>query len=117
MLVNLIERGFGGPENAEGEPPFLTPNDFTTPNEAYFAHADWLIDRAAAKGMLVLLTPAYLGIQCGSQGWCEQMLDQPVSAMTTYGRYLGSRYADRTNILWVQRRRRRRDGQRRRSIT
>jgi hypothetical protein len=101
VLVNLIERGFGGPEDAAGNPPFLTPNDFTTPNEAYFAHADRVIDMAAAKGMLVLLTPAYLGIQCGSQGWCEQMLDQPVSAMTTYGRYLGNRYRSRRNILWV----------------
>lgn len=101
VLVNLIERGFGGPENAAGDPPFIPANDFTAPNEAYFAYADWLIDRAAAKGMLVLLTPAYLGIQCGSQGWCEQMLDQPVSAMTTYGRYLGDRYRTRNNVLWV----------------
>ena len=29
------------------------------------------------------------------------MLAQPISAMTTYGRYLGNRYANRTNILWV----------------
>ena len=46
--------------------------------------------------MLVLLTPAYLGFDCGSQGWCQQMLDQPVSAMTTYGRYLGDRYRTRS---------------------
>jgi hypothetical protein len=101
VLVNLIERGFGGPENAEGEPPFIPANDFTAPNEAYFAYADWLIDLAAEKNMLVLLTPAYLGLQCGSQGWCEQMLDQPVSAMTEYGHFLGDRYKNRKNILWV----------------
>jgi hypothetical protein len=101
VLVNLIERGFGGPANAEGELPFDPADDFTAPNEDYFAHADWVIDRAAAKGMLVLLAPAYLGVNCGSQGWCEQMLDQPVSAMQTYGRFLGDRYGNRDNILWV----------------
>ena len=101
VLVNVIERGFGGPENAQNDEPFTTPNDFTTPNEDYWQHADWVIERAAAKDMLVLLAPAYLGIGCGSQGWCQQMLDQPVSAMESYGRFLGDRYRNRTNLLWV----------------
>jgi hypothetical protein len=76
-------------------------DDFTAPNEAYFAHADRVIDAAAQRGMLVLLAPAYLGLTCGSQGWCEQMLDQPVSAMLEYGRFLGDRYKAQRNILWV----------------
>jgi hypothetical protein len=101
VLVNLIERGFGGPENQDGELPFVPADDFTAPNEAYFAHADWVIDKAAEKGMLVMLAPAYLGITCGSQGWCDQMLDQPVSAMLEYGRFLGDRYRSKRNILWI----------------
>jgi hypothetical protein len=101
VLVNLIERGFGGPANQEGEEPFLTENDFTTPNDGYFDHAEFVIDTAAQKGMLVLLTPAYLGIGCGPQGWCQQMLDQPVSAMDSYGHYLADRFGRKNNILWV----------------
>jgi hypothetical protein len=101
VLANLIERGFGGPENAEGEPPFVPADEFLSPNPAYFEHADWVIDRAAERGLLVLLPPAYLGYNCGAQGWCQQMLDQPVSSMLAYGRYLGDRYASRKNIVWV----------------
>ncbi len=101
VLVNLIERGFGGPANAEGELPFIPADDYTSPNPSYFAHADWVIERAAEKGILVLLTPSYLGSGCGSQGWCDQMLGQPVSAMLSYGQFLGVRYASKRNVLWV----------------
>jgi hypothetical protein len=101
VLVNLIERAFGGPENAEGNAPFPAEDDWSPPGEAYFAHVDWVIDAAAAKGMLVLLAPAYIGRNCGSQGWCQQMLDQSVTAMGDYGRYIGNRYRTRANVLWV----------------
>lgn len=101
VIVNLIERGFGGPSNRDGQPPFVPADTYSAPNPAYFAHADAVIDLAAAKGMLVLLTPSYLGAGCGTQGWCQQMLDEPVTAMTSYGHFLGDRYKDRTNIIWV----------------
>src|SRR5689334_4528646 len=47
ILVNLIEHKYRGPNNHRGDGPFSTPGDFSTPNEAYFAHADWVISRAA----------------------------------------------------------------------
>src|SRR5688572_27277011 len=57
IIVNLIEHEFGGvdnsfgaPKNRNGDGPFLTPQDFATPNEAYFKQADWVIERAANKG-------------------------------------------------------------------
>jgi hypothetical protein len=42
LLVNLIEHLYSKkpPLNAAGDPPFLTPGDFTTPNEKYFALGD-----------------------------------------------------------------------------
>src|SRR5882724_7790144 len=46
LIVNLIERKFNGPVNRDGEHPFTTPWDFATPNEKYFAHADWVLKRA-----------------------------------------------------------------------
>src|ERR1035438_4484555 len=42
IIVNLIEHKFRGPVNRYGEGPFTTPGDFSTPNEKYFEHADWV---------------------------------------------------------------------------
>ena len=104
VLVNLIEHAFGPkvPADLAGDQPFLTPGDFTTPNEKYFAHADWVIQQAAANGIVVLLTPAYLGYACGSEGWCAEIKDAGTAAMETYGRYLGNRYKNFPNIIWVE---------------
>ena len=49
IIVNLIEHKFHGPVNRYGEGPFTTPGDFSTPNEKYFEHADWVIRRAARR--------------------------------------------------------------------
>ncbi len=53
VLMNLIEHRFSKkpPLNAAGEGPFTTPGDFTTPNEKYFAHADWVIHKAGEYGI------------------------------------------------------------------
>ena len=69
ILVSLIEYHYStnAPANAYGQQPFLRPGDYTAPNEAYFAHADWVLRRAAATGFLVLLTPSYTGC-CGDAG-------------------------------------------------
>ncbi|MCW5978149.1 MAG: DUF4038 domain-containing protein [Bryobacteraceae bacterium] len=60
IMVNLIEHFFQGPVNREGEGPFTPPGDFSKPNEKYFAHADWVLRRAAEKDIVVFLFPAYL---------------------------------------------------------
>ena len=80
LLANLIENKFASnpPRNAYGDAPFLN-GDFAQPNEAYFAHADWVLQRAAAKGFLVLLVPAYAGFGGGSEGVppdCQQRRGQ-----------------------------------------
>lgn len=101
IIINLIEHYFGGPSNAYGELPFTTPGDFSTPNEKYFAHADWIINKAAEQGMLVVLTPAYLGFLCAEQGWCQEMLASGPEKCREYGRFLGNRYKDFNNIIWM----------------
>jgi len=62
LIVNLVEHKFNGPTNRYGQAPFRTPGDFATTNEAYFAHADWVLRRAAESGMAMLLDPLYLGL-------------------------------------------------------
>jgi hypothetical protein len=52
--------------------------------------------------MLVILTPAYMGYQCGSEGWCREMIANGTAKCKTYGAYVGARYASFPNILWME---------------
>ena len=101
IIVNLIEHKFRGPVNRFGEGPFTTPGDFSTPNEKYFEHADWGIRKAAEKGFQVLLAPIYLGYIGTDEGWVEEALKNGPAKSRTWGRYVGKRYRDFDNIIWL----------------
>jgi len=102
LLVNLIEHKFGGPRNRAGDLPFASPGDFTTPSEAYFEHADWVLRRAGEHGMLVLLAPAYLGFEGTDEGWYREVKRNGPARMREYGRFLGKRYRDSHNLIWIE---------------
>ena len=89
------------PLDRAGDAPFTTPGDFSTPNEKYFAHADWVIHKAAENGRTVLLAPIYLGYIGTDEGWIEEILKLEPEKCLAYGRYLGKRYKDFDNIIWV----------------
>lgn len=112
ILVSLIENHYSAnpPANAYGQRPFhdqqffsLLPfwrvADYTAPDESYFAYADWVLRRAAEKGLLVLLAPSYTG--CCSDGWYDVMVANGPDRLHQYGEYLGRRYSSYTNIVWV----------------
>lgn len=103
ILVSLIEHRFAtnAPRNAYGVEPFLVDGDFSTPNEAYFEYADWVIKQAAKRGMLVLLAPAYLGYGGGEDGWYQEMVANGSAKLAEYGKFVGKRYANKRNIVWV----------------
>jgi uncharacterized protein DUF4038/collagenase-like protein with putative collagen-binding domain len=103
VLVNLIEHLYAdnAPANAAGDAPFTTPGDFSKPNEAYFAHADQVIDLAASQGIAVLLVPSYLGFNAGNEGWFQEMSGLSATQCRSYGDFVGQRYASRHNIIWV----------------
>src|SRR5690606_32500712 len=101
VIVQLVENHFSGPENRDGQQPFIPAGDFSAPNEAYFAHADWVIREARDRGIAVLLFPAYLGYACGHEGWCAELVDNGAENLRSYGRYLGRRYRDFGNIIWA----------------
>jgi chitodextrinase len=110
VIVNLLEHKFSSKatRNFYNDPPFdgavsgfSGPSDYSKRNEAYFAHADKVIQMAAAKGILVLLTPSYLGSVGGDEGWYQEMVANGSTKMRAYGQYLGQRYASYSNILWV----------------
>jgi len=101
IIVNLIEHKFNGPVNRYGEAPFTSPGSFSTPNEEYFAHADWVIRRAGEHGIQVLLAPIYLGYIGTDEGWIEEVLASGPSGCREWGRYMGRRYGGFDNIIWL----------------
>lgn len=103
LLVSLLEHRFAtnAPANAYGEPPFSTTGDYATPNERYFAHADWVLSRARELGFVVLLAPSYTGAKGGPEGWYQEMAANGPAKLLGFGRYVGRRYRDYPNIVWV----------------
>jgi hypothetical protein len=104
VLVNLIEHKHADdwPRNKYGDAPFTTPGDFSTPNEVYFAHADWVIQKAGEKGMLVIVNPCYTGTASptNTEGWKEEIIANGPTKCRNYGRYVGNRYKNYPNIIW-----------------
>jgi len=102
LLVNLIEHRFckDPPNNFYGEAPFTTPGDFSTPNEKYFEHADWVIRRAAEFDIQILLCPVFLGIPKSDHGWYDELIALSLEKCLEYGSFLGKRYSSYDNILW-----------------
>ena len=104
LLVNAIEHEYGtyAPNNIYNQPPFTNGgNNWSVRNEAYWANIDFILNQAKNRNMVVFLTPAYLGYGCGAEGWCSSMTSQTNTAMTDYGQWLGNRYKNQGNIIWV----------------
>ena len=105
VLVSLLERKYSSHatvdfSNFYRHAPFTTTDDYATPNENYFAHADHVIKLAASKGIAVLLAPSYLGYQGGPDGWYSAMRAN-ARKLRDYGRYLGQRLGANPNIVWT----------------
>ncbi len=103
ILVSLIEHRFSrnAPRNFYRRAPFEANAAFAKPNDAYFDDAEWILDRARQRGFLVLLTPAYMGVNAG-EGWFQEMQAAGPDVLKSYGRYLGRRFGKFDNIIWVQ---------------
>jgi len=69
--------------------------DLTTPNEAYFARVDRVLSNAAQLGLLVVFDPIETG------GWLNTILDNGAANCRAYGQYLGNRYKNFDNIIWL----------------
>jgi hypothetical protein len=87
--------------NRAGEGPFTTPGDFSTPSEKYFQHADWVIWEAGVKGIQVFLDPIYLGYKGTDEGWIKEVLANGPEKSRNWGRYLGKRYRNFDNLVWL----------------
>jgi hypothetical protein len=83
--------------NPYGETP-LRNDDPTQPNEAYFAHVDWIVTRANALGMYVGFLPTW-GDKWNKKWGVGPEIFTPKNA-EQYGEWLGRRYRD-AGVIWI----------------
>jgi hypothetical protein len=103
ILVNLLEHKYAdnAPRNVYGDGPFKIDGDFSAPNDRYFDYVERVLRDAAQKEFLVLLAPAYTGAGGGDEGWYRDMKASGLDKLRSYGRYVGNRFKNFKNIIWV----------------
>ncbi|WP_353719385.1 glycoside hydrolase family 140 protein [Dyadobacter sp. 676] len=101
VIQAVVLAEFDGLEvpNAYGEKP-LIGNDPARPNERYFTHVDYIIDKAASYGLTIALLPTW-GDKVFKNTWGKGPEIFNESNAGTYGKWLGNRYKSRPNLIWV----------------
>lgn len=84
--------------NAYGDKP-LVDLDPARPNEAYFKHVDWIVGKAGELGLYIGMLPTW-GDKVNKKWGAGPEIFTPENART-YGRWLGQRYKERNNIIWI----------------
>jgi len=69
--------------------------DLTKPNEAYFARLDHVVKIGARHHQAIFLDPME------TIGWLATLRNNGLTAAYTYGQYLGRRYRNFANVLWL----------------
>jgi hypothetical protein len=98
QAVALAELDGLNDPNREGNKPLIN-NDPTKPNEAYFQHVDWVIKKAAEKGIFIGLLPTW-GDKWNKKWGNGPEIFTPENAKT-FGQFLGNRYKNEPNIIWI----------------
>ena len=101
-VVNVMIVFNGGPglktgaQNQDGEEPFLKWNP-ATPNEAFFKHIDRVLATARRNDLVLAIMP------CGGSSGAFVTKQKVFTAenVRVYGRWLGRRYRNVPNIIWV----------------
>ena len=91
--ISVSWSGTGPGPNRVGEYPWLDGSP-TKPNPKYFEHVDYLVDYADRRGLVLALLPT----------WGHNVTDTRALNRDNayeYGRWVGSRYRDARNIVWV----------------
>jgi len=85
--------------NANGDIP-LIDDDPAKPNEKYFEHVDYIIDKAASYNITIAVLPTW-GDKVFKDRWGtgpEIFTEQNASV---YAEWLAKRYKDKTNVIWL----------------
>ncbi|MEO7046503.1 MAG: DUF4038 domain-containing protein, partial [Ferruginibacter sp.] len=85
--------------NANGDKP-LIDDDPAKPNEAYFKQVDYVVDKANQYNLNIAMLPTWADkINKGTWGKGPEIFN--TSNAKIYGKWIGNRYKNRTNIIWV----------------
>jgi hypothetical protein len=85
--------------NPYGETP-LVNDDPTKPNEKYFEHVDYIINKAGEYGLYIGLLPTW-GDKIFKDRWGAGPEIFNTENAKWYGRWLGTRYRNQKNIIWI----------------
>ena len=85
--------------NANGDLPLIN-DDPKQPNEKYFAHIDSLIDIAKSFGLSIALLPTW-GDKVDKASWGVGPEIFSTGSIFDFGKWIGARYAKKTNIIWI----------------
>mgnify|MGYP000956215604 CR=1 FL=1 len=99
QAVALAELDGLNTPNMEGNKP-LIGNDPLKPDEAYWKHVDWAIKKAAEKGLYIGLLPTW-GDKVDPQRWGKGPKIFNEKNGFEYGKWIGTRYRDYKNIIWI----------------
>jgi hypothetical protein len=88
------------PKDYYGNVPFDGPKNFTNEDATYWAHIDYVVQRIAAYGMTAFMNVAFVG-DVGTSYYMSSILSSSDKVMTAYGAWIGNRYKDYPNIVWV----------------
>jgi hypothetical protein len=108
----------GGSGNAHGDAPIGMTNGkydptkiITTPGNDpadaaaydYWDHVDYIVDKAAELGLYVGFEPTWGNYVSGTTTYAFDMSSNifTVANARTYGEFLGRRYGNRPNIIWI----------------
>lgn len=85
--------------NANGDTPLIN-DDPTKPNEKYFEHVDYIIDKANEYHLNIALLPTWADkINKGTWGNGPEIFTEKNAAI--YAGWLANRYKNKTNIVWI----------------
>ncbi len=101
QCVLLAEMGGVTEPTPEGYLPFVNRNPDTPDikpgdDNDYWDRADWIIDQAASRGLYMGVLPSWWKYW---KNGSEQIFN-PTNAYN-YGRFVGTRFGNRPNILWI----------------
>jgi hypothetical protein len=118
VAISSIDAEEGAPVDAYGHAAFErdahdrpdplrpilgAPGAATNAKAGFWPHVDFCIDEAARQGMYVILLPAWGSAVAGGYDGSrtKEILFDTADSASAYGRFLGARYRDRTNLLWM----------------
>ena len=97
QAVVLAERDGLNTPNPYGDRP-LIDNDPTKPNEAYFQHVDYIVNKAEELGLYIGMLPTW-GDKWQAKGGTGPEVFDPKNARI-YGQFLGERYKEKP-LIWI----------------